>query len=180
MHKVARGYARHAKDEKRLIAAGVKPSAIYLEGRGAERLERIKMRPGEALGVVDGLRPLGDNRRDIAAAVRLIHSWGAQVVDVETGKRSADDGVDMLDEALARIHGERVMPSAKIAKEMQAKSVKARTKGRMGQREALVIWRKPELTVGEALMQMRGWSAGTAYRELGKRGLPSGRRGKKR
>ena len=180
MHKVARGYARTAKDEKRLITSGLKPSAIYLEGRGSERLDRVEMRPGEALGVVDGLRSFGDNRRDIAAAVKRVHSWGAVIVDVETGKRSADHGVEMLHEALAAIHGERVMPSAKIAKEMQAKSVKARTKGRMGQREALVFWRDPTLTVGEAIMQMRGWSPGTAYREIGKRGLPTGRRGNKR
>lgn len=177
--QAARGYARHPKDERRLIEAGLKPAAIYLEGRGREGWGNWKMRPGEALGVVDGLRSLGDNRRDIADAVRQVHGWGAKIVDVETGKTSADDGVDMLDEALARIHGERVMPNAKRATEMQAKSVRSRTKGRMNQREALAIWRRPELTVGEAIAKMRGWSQGTAYRTLGKRDMPVGRRGNK-
>jgi hypothetical protein len=171
-----RGYARHAKDEQRLIAAGLKERKIYLEGRGNESWGKWSMRKGEQLAVVDGLRALGSSRAQMVAAVSRVHGWGAVVVDAETGKRSDQDGVEMLDEALARIKGERSIGNR--ARSMQVASVAARTKGRMPQREALKIWRDPALTSGEAIQRMAGWERGTAYKVLGKRGLPVGRRPK--
>ena len=39
-------------------------------------------------------------RRDIGAAVKLVHSWGATVLDVETGRDSRSSGVQMLNDAL--------------------------------------------------------------------------------
>lgn len=172
-----RAYARHARDEARLIAAGCAPASIYLEGRGHEGWGSWTLRPGETLGVVDGLRALGEGRRAIALAVGAVHGWGAVVVDAETGQRTDADGVEMLATALAAIHGERVMPDRARAVAMQANSVKARVRGRMPAREAVIIWRRPELTTGEAAALMTGWSVGTAYKQLGKRGLPGGRRG---
>jgi hypothetical protein len=171
-----RGYARHGKDEQRLIAAGLKPRQIYLEGRGNESWGKWQMRSGEEMGVVDGLRALGNSRSEIVDRVAQVHEWGAVVVDAETRKRSDRDGVEMLDEALARIKGERSIGNR--AKAMQEASVAARTKGRMPQREALKIWRDPALTSGEAIQRMAGWERGTAYKVLGKRGLPVGRRAK--
>jgi hypothetical protein len=171
-----KGYARNSRDEERLIAAGLRERQIYLEGRGNESFGKWKMRKGEELGVVNGLRALGDSRQQIVARVSQVHQWGAVVVDAETGKRSDRHGVEMLDEALARIKGERTIGSR--AKDMQAASVKARTKGRMPQREAMAIWRDPALTGGEAIQKMTGWERGTAYKTFGKRGVPVGRRAK--
>ena len=76
------------------------------------------MRPGETLAVVDGLRSMGESRRDIAAYVAEIHSWGAVLVDAETGKRSDRDGVEMMAEALARhLDGDSVQARHQIGVE---------------------------------------------------------------
>src|SRR5580765_3526044 len=159
-----RGYARNEREELILIESGLKPEQIYLEGRGHETLSRIGMRSGELLATVGGLRVLGDSRREIVAAVQRIHKVGAAVIDVESRRRSDRHGVEMLDRALARLLGEIYMPDGK-AKAMQTRSVRSRVGSRMGMREAI--------------KQMAGWSARTAYLRLGKRGLPSGRLGKK-
>ncbi len=175
--KPTRGYARNEREELILVAAGLKPDRVYREGRGAETIDRVHMRAGELLATVGGLRALGDSRRDIVEAVRRLHDQGAAVLDVETGFRSDRRGAEMLDRALAKLMGERVMPPGK-AVAMQAKSLKARIGHRMPEREALKHWRDPRLTIGEAIQLMTGWSARTAYEHLGPRGLPAGPRGK--
>lgn len=162
-----RGYARNAADEKRLRDAGVK--TIYRADKG-ETPGRFKMRKGELLGVVDGLRAFGEARRDLIAAERMIHGWGAVIADVETGLRSDRNGIEMMARALGPNR-----PSAEF-KEMQAKSVRERVKGRMPKREALAIWRNPKLSVREAIELMKGWTQTTAYNQLGKRDVPAGRR----
>lgn len=171
------GYARNAREERVLLNLGLKAARIYVEGRGAETLAKVSLRKGDELHTVLGLRALGDSRYDLVTEVDRIHALGAVVVDAQTRQRSDRDGVAMLDAALRQIRGERVMPPGK-AERMQAASVKIRTKGRMPAREALAIWRDPKWTTGEAIERMRGWSARTAYVRFGKRGLPTGRRGK--
>ena len=155
---------------------GLTPDRVYLEGRGHESLGRIRMRSGEILATVGGLRPLGNSRHAIMAELARIHAAGASVLDVATSQRSDHNGAEMLDRALARLRGEIVMPPGK-AESMQAKSVAARIGKRMPERQALTIWRDPNLTIGEAIKRMPGWSPRTAYLRLGKRGLPTGRRG---
>lgn len=172
-----RGYARNARDEAILISSGLKAETIYLEGRGSETLGRIRMRAGELLATVHGLRALGDSQRDITVETRRLHEMGAAVLDIDTGHRSDRNGVDMLDAALRKLRAERVMPEGK-AQMMQRKSVKARIGDRMPKREAMTHWRDPRLTTGEALLRMPGWTKRTAYHDLGPRGLPVGPRGK--
>lgn len=165
---IIRGYARNAGDEKRLRAAGVtKP--VYRADKG-EKPGKFKMRRGEVLGVVDGLRAFGDAKGDMVAAVKLVHSWGATIRDAETGLCSRRDGAEMMANALGPKR-----PS-KDFQEMQAKAAKSRVKGRMPMREAQAIWRDSKLSVAEKLELMRGWSKFAAYNELGKTGIVSGRR----
>ena len=83
---VTRGYARNERDERRLIAAGVKK--IYREDRGVEQWGNWKLRKGETLGVVNGLLAFGTNRRAMMRALDKAAEWGAVIVDVETGYRS--------------------------------------------------------------------------------------------
>lgn len=170
------GYARNERDESIMIDYGIDSARIWLEGRGSESLARINMRSGEILATVSGLRSLGDSRQAIMAALARIHGAGASVLDLSTGRRSDHAGAEMLDHALARIRGERVMPPGK-AVAMQLKSAVARVGNRMPERHALAIWRDPCLTTGEAIARMPGWSARTAYVRLGKRNLPTGRLG---
>ena len=166
---ISRGYARNAKDEARLRAKGVK--IIYRADKG-ETLGQFKMRQGEYLGVVDGLKVFGDGKREMVAGVRKVHELGATIIDVETDKCSRRDGAEMLVDAIAPLR-----PSDEY-KSMQAASVRERVKGRMDKRTALTIWRNPKLSVGEAIELMTKWTQATAYKRLGKRDVPAGRRPK--
>ena len=45
-------------------------------------------------------------------------------------------------------------------------------------RDAIVIWRNPKFSVKEAIDLMHGWKPATAYKVLGRRDVPAGRRPK--
>lgn len=168
---ISRGFARNAKDEARLREVGIK--TIYRQDKG-EQIGKFQMRRNELLGVVDGLRAFGTARRDMVAAVKLVHGMGAAIVDAEYPElRSDRNGAAMLDKALAKF-----IPTPEQAAAMQEASVKARTKGRMADRTALAIWRNPKFSVHEAVALMTGWSQSAAYQKLGKRDVPAGRRPK--
>jgi hypothetical protein len=169
---ISRGYARNDSDEKRLRAKGVK--TIYRADKG-ETLGKFKMRAGEILGVVDGLRVFGDTRRDILAAIRVVHAMDATVVDAEDGLRSDRHWPEMIDRALAKFR-----PTPEQARAMQEASMVARLKGKkiMPRREAAAIWHDARFSTVEAIELMFGWAQATAYKYLGKRNVPAGRRPK--
>lgn len=176
-----RGFIRHirvwtAKRQARLLAeAGVPDKSIYKDEEWPACLNSL--RSGDVLVVGGGLRVLGDNRREIRAAVDAIKAKGATVRDAETGRTAGgDDGVALMDEAIAKIAGERTIPSADRARELQKIGVRKRLKGRMAKREAIVFWRDPKLTGPEALEKMDGWTQASAYRAFGKRDMPAGPR----
>jgi hypothetical protein len=50
--------------------------------------------------------------------------------------------------------------------------------GVMAIREATIIWRNPKLSVKESIDLMAGWKPANAYKVLGKRDVPAGRRPK--
>jgi hypothetical protein len=170
--KAIRGYARNEKDAKRLEAAGLLPRQIYRADKG-QTLDKFKMRQGEYLGVVDGLLAFGKGRRDIGAAVKTIHLWGAAVLDVETGCRSNQHGVKMLNAAL-----DPPKPSAEYMAELARQKAEKRrdANGVMSKRDAIVHWRNPKLSVKEAIDLMHGWKTANAYKVLGRRDVPAGRR----
>lgn len=167
--KIVRGYARDQKDAARLKAAGVR--TIYSQAEGEMLGERFKMRNGEGLCVVDGLRTFGATRIPISRAVKLVHSWGATIIDAETHKNSRDDGVEMLNEALAP-----PKPSPEYMAALQEASVDSRVIGRMPKKLAHKVWHgNPTLSNAEVLDLMPGWTETTAYNQLGKRNVPAGR-----
>lgn len=172
MDFIHRGYARNSRDEKRLIAAGVKK--IYREDRGAEQWGNWRMRKGERLGVVNGLLAFGTNRKAMMAALAKVKTWGAVIVDVEENLRSGRHSAELLDLGLRRRHGEASMKPGQ-AERMQEASTAAKTKGRMSQRKALKHWRNPDLNWKQAIRLMPGWSRSTAYDALGNRDVPTGR-----
>ena len=47
---------------------------------------------------------------------------------------------------------------------------------KMSQVDAMKVWQRPDLTNAKALKKMKGWTPSAAYRWLGRRGLPPGRR----
>jgi hypothetical protein len=159
--RIARGFARDEKDERRLRANGVR--TIFRADKG-EPLARITMRQGEYLGVVDGLKALADHRAIIAKEVKRLHDMGATVIDVETGLQSRTDGVEMLRLALAPkgISRER-------AAEFQAQSVKSRLDdGRMDERRAKALWHDDRYKITE-FEEVTGWPRSTAYVKWGTR-----------
>lgn len=170
----ARGYAPDKKTFARLVAAGVSPAKIYL-GYEKQTPDKFKMRPGEYLGVVNGLLAFGKGRRGIDAAVRKIHAEGAAVLDVETGLDSREHGVRMMNEAL-----DPPKPSKEYMAELarQKAIVNRIAKGAMLERDAIIIWRNPKFSVKEAIDLMHGWKPATAYKVLGRRDVPAGRRPK--
>lgn len=165
---IARGFARHSGDENRLRQAGVK--VIYRADKG-EVLGKFKMRKGELLGTIGGLSAFGSAKRDWTRAEELVHSWGAAIVDIETGMRSDRNGAMMFDHALRPRR-----PSEEYAA-MQAKSVEARIGDRMGKRKAAKIWFNQRLSTDEKV-DLTGWPISTLYRVFGKSGVPAGRRKK--
>ncbi len=170
----AKGYAPDKKAFARLVAAGLTPRNIY-EGEKKQAPDKFKMRAGEYLGVVDGLLAFGKGRRAIDAAVRKLHSEGAGVLDVETGLNSRDNGVQMMNAAL-----DPPKPSKEYMAELarQKAIVNRVAKGVMLDRDAIVIWRNPKFSVKEAIDLMHGWKPATAYKVLGRRDVPAGRRPK--
>lgn len=169
-----RGYARDKKDVARLEAAGIPRNHIYVADKG-ETPGKFKMRRDEFLGVVDGLLAFGKGRRTIDAAVKMVHSWGATVLDMETGRNSRASGVQMMNEAL-----DPPKPSPEYMAELarQRAATRRRESGQMAEREALIIWRNPKFSVAEAIDLMHGWRPATAYKVLGARGVTAGRRPK--
>lgn len=173
--KAVRWFAPTEKAEKRLIALGAPKGHIYRGWKGEEP-GKFKMRDGEFLGVVDGLLAFGHTRRQIGKAVALIHSWGATVLDVETGRDSCRHGVSMLNAAL-----DPPKPSAEYLAQLQEERREAwRQKHRvMPKGKAYPIWRDPVLSLPEKLARMDGWTKDMAYRAFGPTGRPAGRRHKK-
>ena len=174
--KPIRWFAPDEKAEKRLIALGAPKGHIYRGWKG-ELPGKFKMRDGEYLGVVDGLRAFGRTKRPCVAAVKLIHSWGATVLDCETGQDSCRNGVEMLDD---------VLKPPQLSPEYQARVNEERKEAWrakhkiMPKHQAYAIWRHATMSVDEKLDLMHGWTRQTAYNEFGKTGTPAGRRPKAR
>lgn len=172
--KAIRWYAPDEKAEKRLIELGAPKRHIYRGDNGGAP-GKFKMRKGEYLGVVDGFRAFGKSRHQIEPIVTMIHSWGAAVLDVETGKDSRTHSFVMFNEALNPPKPSPEYLAKRAAEKLDARLSKA---GAMHKRDAAVIWRNPKLSVVEAIDLMPGWAAATAYKHLGKRDVPAGRRPK--
>lgn len=177
-----RGYVRQTPhwsaevQHKMLTDVGVK--TIYREEKGKpelpERANVIKsLRRGDQL-VVTGLARLAVSRADLLDVLAEIEARGAVIVDTK-GRMATPHSAAMVTEAVNEWSGEKRMPSKKEA------SKRGKLGGRpvkvpdMGKHEALVIWRNPELTAEQALLQMTGWTKASAHRKLGNRFLLKGR-----
>lgn len=177
-----RPYRGRSGDEQEAVleAEGVKP--IYSTSRGEtldNALQRLRRR-GELLATAGGLRVLADTRREIVIAEAKIRRNGWAVIDLDTGERSDRDGASMMDQAIKRVHGEARMPDLGKARERGRMGGKAKGQSalsrRMPKRAAQRFWSDPLLTGDQALEQMTGWTKETAYRHLGPRETPAGRR----
>lgn len=169
------------QQEAALKAYGVPGIYFAKEGHQPENALGRLRRKGELLAIAGSLRVLSEARGDIAATVDAFHSDGYAILDIITQRRSDRDGVAMLHDAFIAFNAEDRVPDLEKAAEYgalggKAKGVSARA-GRMKIAEARPIWRNPlYATAEDALAQMWGWKKKTAYRDLGSRGTPGGRR----
>ncbi len=168
--EIVRSYAHDEKAMKRLVALGVPKGKIYLGYTKAEHWEKITMRNGEGLGVIDGLRAFGTHRT-IKKAVAQFHGQGAVIIDHLTGQNSLTDGVAMFDDAT----GPR-KPSAEYDKISKSEAADARRKknGQMLYHDAHTIWFNPKLKIAEKI-KLTKWSKGALYAEFKKSNGPTGR-----
>lgn len=154
-------------------------------GKNAEDLTAAAKRARGAVETAYGLRPLGNSRAAIVAAHKKAREETAEpfhILDVVSGMRSDRDGVEMLDAALAKIHGESAMGNrAEVLGALGGKRRASNLKlSRMPGDDAKRIWQgDSELTDPQrAAMCGRGWSVSTLKREFGKSGRKPGRRPK--
>lgn len=173
--KAIRWYAPDEKAAKRLVALGAVKAHIYHGWTKTEAWDRINMRRGETLGVVDGLRAFGKTKRPVKQAVAHFHEQGATILDIETGKDSRAHGIAMLDEI-----EKPPKPSAEYMAQLQEEKREAwrQKHGVMPKEKAYIIWRHPVMSVAEKLDLMHGWTKDLAYREFKETGRPAGRRHK--
>lgn len=180
---IHRGYARAYPRRsvpvqiEALVAAGCPRGAIYTDEKGGMEAFAKSLRSGELGGMDGGLRVIGDTRKIMTEGVAMVHAKAAAIVDIGTGQRSDRDGVQMLDAALARIHGERKIGNR--ASEMGKKGAKNRWKrqhnARMPTNQARVLWFDKGISTAEALEDMTGWTKASAFREFGPSGRKAGR-----
>lgn len=168
-----RWYADSQKTMDRMLALGVPKGKIF-QGWKGQTVEKFRMREGEYLGVLDGLRGFG-GKREIRAAVKRVHSFKAAILDIETGEDSCTHGVEMFDKA--------TKPRRRSLDEYRAEREKLddkrrKRRGMKTKAEAYIDWHNPNLTVEEKV-ERTGWSRAALYDAFGKTGAPAGRPPKK-
>ncbi len=163
--KCAKWYAPIKEAFDRLVALGAPKGGIY-QGWKGETPEKIRMRAGEFLGVVDGLRAFG-GKRTITAAVKHIHKFGAAILDLDTGRDSKTNGLELRDEATG--------PRRKLTMTEKLARADARRKanGQMLNRDAHDVWHG--LGTVAQKVEATGWSRQALYDAFGKTHAPTGR-----
>lgn len=168
--KINRAYvATKAEIEPMMKASGLRREHVKCGEVPGEHISAPvwKMRKGELLGVFD-LSAFGDKRGQMAAGVALVQSFGADVCEVETGA-IAGRGVEMLNRALAKVHG-RARKTKERASDMAKASKEKRREGWMPRDEARRIWgNRAKYTEQQALFNMTGWPRSTAFSVFGPR-----------
>lgn len=168
--KPVRYYAPTDRVRLRLEDKGIPRNKIY-EAKDGEDWDKIRMKSGEWLGVLDGLRGFGGAVK-IRKAVKHFHDQGVTIVDIETGLDSMTHGISMEHTALEPVR----LSSEEIEARRRSDAIMRQIiMGGMGERDALVHWRDAKLTTEEALNKIR-WTKSMAFKILGARGLPAGRR----
>lgn len=130
-------------------------------------------RRGDELRVA-AARVLADNRDAIAHVIEEVNARGATLREMYTHRNSRDNGAGIMADAVAALANEARATGKRNGK--AGSDVRWGKPKRMKKREALTIWRNEKHSVPEALALMDGWTQSTAYRLLGERGVPPGRR----
>jgi len=173
--KPARCYAPDKKTFERIAATGYNRNHIFKGWTVAEHWDKVTMRGGEALGVVDGYRAFGTGVRVITKAVDRIHAQNAVIVDIETGQDSCRHGHILISEATGprRMSAEyrRKMADEKAEKRLEAKAG-------MSKHEIEIEWKKPGIMSADERAKYLRIPRATLYAKFGHSGASAGRRPK--
>lgn len=168
----ARWYAQDDKTRLKLEARGIPRKQIY-EAANGEAWNKFRMKDGEYLGTLGGLRVFG-GAIAIKKALDHFHRDGAAILDIETGQDSMAHGVAMYDAAT----GPRRLTDEDKAIMNEQRASAYREKHRMASKaEAHRIWHKVGPSI-QAKIKATGWSKGALYAAFGRTGSPLGRRPK--
>jgi len=176
--------ARHPEGSQKemLIAAGY--ATLYTEGKDETVMHfASSARAKEVIGVPT-LGRLASSRDAIRAAVEKIFEKGAIIHEVATGRRSdkAHDMALMMADAADEIGADKKVHGHAASVRNGSKGGRPELPDRMDDDDAKPIWYnvkrypKPE----DAVPHMHGFSVSTAYKRLGARGSPAGRKSKRK
>lgn len=183
-----------AKQRAALDALGKKIATTYTEeprtrgGPFPKRDAWVKSLRAGVLATVSDFHRLATTADDLRDVRASIHKTGAVILEARTGRRSDDPEAlaDMTHEAVAFYsqRGLTKQDASKLGKMGAAASPATKPKrGRMPKADAAVIWRKVEYTTHEAIAAINAdpaykvkYNLSYAYRNLGPRGVPAGRR----
>ena len=176
-----RGYVRHSGrvgKTKQLAEMGRHlVEVVYVEGDDETADDAIRsLREGDELCVTT-LDRLSAKRSEIMPRVEAVHSRGAVVLELLTGRRSDDPAAlpHMVAEAFEMLLRDNRYQTRKYGRKTGKRAGRPK-EDRMPDAEARIIWRSAEFeTPDDAVLRMPGWSVRTAFRLLGGRGLRVGR-----
>ena len=124
------------------------------------------MRKDELLAVFD-LTAFGDNRDDIAEAIRLVRAQGADIVEIASG-RLCGDGAVMLAEALQKLS--RLTPSYKARRQAAIDTAAKRVgDGRCDDARLFELWGSPDDIAH--VVSKSGWPQSSIYRHFKMAGI---------
>lgn len=150
---------------------------VYVEGDEETADDAIRsLREGDELCVTT-LDRLAAKRSEIMPRVEAVHSRGAVVVELLTGRRSDNAKAlpHMVAEAFEMLLRDNRHQQRKQGRKTGKKGGRPKV-DRMPEDQARVIWRSAEFKHPEdAIMHMPGWTVRTAFRLLRGRGLRVGR-----
>lgn len=163
MAKITRGYVLNESERDDLARAA---KLRVVDVHAAETKPPPKMRANELLAVFD-LTCFGDNRDDIAEAVRMVRANGADIIEIASG-RLCGDGAVMLAEALQKLS--KLTPSYKARRQAAIDTAAKRVgDGRCNADRLFELWGSPDDI--EKVVSKSGWPQSSIYRHFKMAGI---------
>lgn len=181
------GWARHsrhyseAKQIKALEAHGCRVIACAADLHVESVIRALRPEDPEPV-VVTTLARLASTRDGLREIIRAIHDRGCWVLELSTGRTTLDakSATQMALDAADELTADSRSPTKRQARAMARKSHEVQQRNTEDKRlpiaEARKVWHShPAWSNDDCLALMPGWTAITAYRRLGARGLAKGR-----
>lgn len=171
-----------ADQRERLAAVGC--TQVYVAGDDTTDDLLRDLRKGDAV-CMTSLARVSSHRTDLAPFRKAVHAkdcWIWEVPPLDRRSDNADHMADMMADAVSELTGEARGLTPKEARRNGAKGGKAKgisaAKSRTSEAHAKSVWYNPNISNAAVKVHpdFKGWTASTAYRAFGKRGISSGPR----